>query len=85
MGLEIDGTYAFIGDAAYSKSNSEYYIYNAQLLNEEIEVLKRLNAKYLLVSHSKGLVADKDAVIKQLEEICSSRDENSPEIFVRKN
>ncbi len=84
LGLEVDETYAFIGDAIYSKSNAEYYIYNAQLLREEIEVLKNLKAKYLLVSHLEGMIMNKDEVIRRLEDIYSSRDKLSSEIFVKK-
>ncbi len=84
VGLEIDEEYAFIGDAIYSKANAEYYIYNSQLLKDEIEVLKKLKAKYLLVSHLKGMVMDKDAVIRDLEDIYSLRDRLSPEIYVKK-
>ncbi len=84
LGLEVNEEYAFIGDALYSKTNAEYYIYNAQLLKEEIEVLKKLKAKYLLVSHRRGMVMDKEEAIKQLEEIYSGRDKSSSEIFVKK-
>ncbi len=83
LGLEVDD-YAFIGDAIYSKSNTEYFIYNAQLLKEEIEVLKKLKARYLLVSHFPGMVREKDEVIKELEAIYSGRDTASSEIFVKK-
>ncbi len=85
LGLEIDETYAFIGDAIYSKSNAEYYIYNAQLLKEEIEVLKKLKAKYLLISHLKGMIMNKDKVVQNLEDIYSVRDKSSSEIFVKKS
>lgn len=85
LGLEIDGEYAFIGDAIYSKANAEYYIYNSQLLKAEIEVLKNLQARYLLVSHFNGMVMNKDAVIQELEEIYSGRDPSSSEILVKKN
>ncbi len=85
LGLEIDGKYAFIGDAIYSKSNAEYYIYNAQLLRAEIDVLKKLKADNLLVSHFEGMVRNKSEVIQELENIYSSRDKSSPEIFVKKN
>ncbi len=84
LGLEVNNMYAFIGDAIYSKSTAEYYIYNAQQVKEEIEVLKKLKAKYLLVSHFKGMVRSKDEVVKELEDIYSRRKESSPEIFVKK-
>ncbi len=84
LGLEIDEEYAFIGDAIYSKTNADYYIYNTQMLKDEIEVLKSLKAKQLLISHIKGMVMSKDKVIKDLEDIYSSRDKLSPDIFVKK-
>ncbi len=84
LGLEVNEEYAFIGDAIYSKSNAEYYIYNAQELKEEIAVLKKLKAKYLLISHRNGMLMSKDEVIQQLEEIYSRRDKDSSEIFVKK-
>lgn len=85
LGLEVDEEYAFVGDAIYSKVKDGYYIYNAQLLKEEIEVLKKLKARYLLLSHVKGLVKDKDTVIKELEEIYDLRTKESYEIKVKIN
>ncbi len=84
LGLEVAQRYAFIGDASYSKANAEYYIYNAQLLKEEIEVLKRLRAETLLVSHRKGLAMPKAAVIEELERIYAGRDKYSAEIYVKR-
>ena len=83
LGLEVDGEYAFIGDALYSKVEEGCYIYNAQLLKDEIEVLSALRAQYLLVSHFKGLVREKDAVINELKTIYGMREKNTPEIRVR--
>ena len=83
LGLEIDNTYAFVGDALYSKVKDGYYIYNTQLLREEIAVLKNLNASLLLVSHYKGLIRKKEDVIAELEAIYNQREQNSPEIKIR--
>lgn len=83
LGLEVDETYAFVGDALYSKFRDGYYIFNAQLVKEEIAVLKKLKAPYLLVSHFKGMVRRRDEVIAELEELYHSRDKNSPEIKVK--
>lgn len=83
LGLEV-GDYVFVGDSLYSKVNEEYYIYNAQLLKEEIQTLKNLKAKYILESHSKGLVKDKDKVIEALEFIYSCRKQNEPLIYMKK-
>lgn len=82
LGLEIDGTYAFVGDATYSKAKNGCYIYNAQLLQAEIALLKKLQAPYLLVSHFPGLLRDRATVLAELEEIYAMRTPNEAEIFV---
>ncbi|MBR6299925.1 MAG: hypothetical protein IKR36_03385 [Clostridia bacterium] len=83
LGLEVDGEYAFIGDALYSKVKDGYYIYNAQLLKNEIQVLSALRAPNLLVSHFKGLIREKVAVIDELRTIYGMREKNTSEIMVR--
>ncbi len=80
LGLEVDGIYAFVGDALYCKARGGYGIYNAQLLRYEIAVLSRLQAPYLLVSHYEGLVRRKDEVIAELQEIYAMRYKNESEI-----
>ena len=84
LGLEVDETYAFVGDALYSKFRDGYYIFNTQLVKDEIAVLKSLKAPYLLVSHFKGLVRRRDEVIAELEELYQYRDKNSSEIKVKR-
>ena len=82
LGLEIGNEYALVGDALYCKAKDGHYVYNAQLLKDEIEVLKRLKASKLLVSHFKGLVRTKDEVIAELEQIYSKKEKNNPYIRV---
>ena len=84
LGLEVDETYAFVGDALYSKFRDGYYIFNAQLVKDEIAVLQNLKAPYLLVSHLKGLVRRRDEVIAELTELYQHRDKNSPEIKIKR-
>ena len=84
LGLEVDETYAFVGDALYSKFRDGYYIFNTQLVKDEIAVLKSLKAPYLLVSHFKGLVRRRDEVIAELTELYQYRDKNSAEIKVKR-
>ena len=84
LGLEVDETYAFVGDALYSKFRDGYYIFNTQFVKDEIAVLKRLKAPYLLVSHFKGMVRRRDEVIAELEELYSLRVGNRSEIRVKK-
>ena len=84
LGLEVEETYAFVGDALYSKFRDGYYIFNAQLVKEAIAVLKKLKAPYLLVSHFKGLVRRRDEVIAELTELYQHRGKNSQEIKVKR-
>ena len=67
-----------MGDAIYCKTKNDECIYNAQLLKEEIEMLRSLDASYLLVSHSKGLVREKEEVLAKLETIYRMREKSNP-------
>lgn len=80
LGLEVDHEYAFVGDALYCRRKNGYYGYNAQLLKEEIAVLKSLQAPFLLVSHHEGLIRKKEEVLEELEEIYAMRVPGEPEI-----
>ena len=84
LGLEIDHSYAFVGDALYSRAKNGFFVYNAQLLKEEICVLQGLQAPFLLVSHFAGLVRRKEDVIAELEAIYEMRQKNDPEIRIRR-
>ena len=83
LGLEVDGKYAFVGDALYGREKNGKYVYNAQLLKDEIEVLKKLRAPWLLVSHYKGLIRRKEEVIAELEEIYQRRVKGEPLIEIK--
>lgn len=83
LGLEVDETYAFVGDALYCKARNGCYVYNAQLVREEIAVLKKVKAPYLLVSHVQGFVRRREEVIAELEEVYRLRVGNSPEIVMK--
>lgn len=78
LGLEIESTYAFVGDALYCKFKDGHCLYNAQFLKDEIGVLKNLSAPYLLVSHYKGLVRSREEVLTELETIYGMRDKDDP-------
>lgn len=78
LGLEVDGTYAFVGDGLYCRSKDGNYVYNVQLLKEEINVLKNLKAPYLLASHFPGMIRKKEDVIAELEAIYATRTGNDP-------
>jgi len=83
LGLEVDETYAFVGDALYSKFRDGWCVFNTQLVKEEIAVLKKLKAPCLLVSHFDGLIRSREAVIAELEEVYRLRNGNAPEILVK--
>lgn len=69
VGLEVNGEYAFVGDALYPSDKG----YNVSLLYETITALKAISAPYLLVSHERGFVRPKAEAIQKLESICRMR------------
>lgn len=77
LGLEVDETYAFVGDALYSRFRDGYYVFNSQLVKDEITILKKLKTPYLSVSHFTGMIHRRDEVIAELEELYHHRDKNS--------
>lgn len=81
IGLEIDDKYAFLGDAAYCMMKAGKQAYNANLLAEEIKVLRNLQAEYFLLSHDKRFVRRKEVVLAQLEGIYAKRDAQSAYIY----
>ena len=82
LAIEVDSRYCFIGDASYSAFKNGKVSYNAQLLKELIDKLKSIKSKYLLISHYKGLIRDKNEVIEELTEIYSRRSKNEAEIII---
>ena len=80
--MMVDNEYAFIGDSAYSMTRDGRPCYNAQLLKDEIELLKRIPADKLLISHDKKYIRDKKVVLRQMETIYSHRTQDSPYIFL---
>ncbi len=81
LGLEV-GEYAFLGDAAYSTMKKGKVCYNSSVLKEEIDLLKKLKAKYFLISHDEKFVKTKEEVISELSEIYSKRDPKESYIFL---
>lgn len=82
LGLEVGESYVFVGDALYCKVKDGFYLYNAQLLRDEIEVLRGLRSPYLLVSHYPGLVRRKEDVLEELRAIYERREKNTTEIRI---
>ncbi len=81
--MMVDDEYAFIGDSSYCMTKDGRACYNAQLLKDEIELLERIPADKLLVSHDSKFVRNKAVVIRQLKSIYSHRTSESPYIVVK--
>lgn len=80
--LQVDGVYIFIGDSLYSKVEGDSYVYNAQLLKEEIELLKALSGKQIFSSHENRPLKAKAGVIRFLEQIYAKREKKDAYIRV---
>lgn len=83
--LMVDKKYLFLGDSLYSKMQDDKYAYNAQLLKEEIELLKRLPAEMVFSCHEVRPLKRKDAVIRFLEQIYAKREKGDPYIRVSRS
>ena len=81
--MTVDDEYAFIGDSGYCMTKDGRRCYNAQLLKDEIELLKKLPVSKLLVSHDRKYIRSKDVVLRQLEAIYGRRTPDSPYIEVK--
>lgn len=80
--LQVDGEYIFIGDSLYSKVDGDFYVYNAQLLKEEIELLKNLPGSQIFSSHEERPIKAKAGVVRFLEQIYEKREKNDAYIRV---
>ena len=81
LGMET-GEYAFLGDGTYATIKQGKVCYNASVLKEEIAVLKKLSAKFFLVSHDEKFIRGREEVIAELEEIYSKRDPKESYIWI---
>lgn len=82
IGLEYD-EYAFIGDALAPTNKNGEYVYNAQLLKQEIDTFKKLKANYFVSSHNMEEYKTKDEVINYLESIYSRREKSNSYISAK--
>ena len=76
------GDYAFLGDSTFYGYKGEKKFYNVQLLNQEISVLKEINASFFLLSHRRNFTKQKKAVITLLEQIYKTKKPNATEIEI---
>lgn len=83
LGLEVEGRYAFVGDALYCKTKNGAYTFSVQLVHDLLAVLKRLTAPDLLVSHFPGMVRPRAEVIAEFEALYAMRQPGNNEILLR--
>lgn len=77
LAIEVNDEYAFMGDSIYCTTKKDIPVYNAQLLNEEIKLIKNMKAANLFLSHERKPIKDKRVVLRMLEAIYDRRDKNS--------
>ena len=82
IGMSIDDEFAFMGDAAYSAEKDNKQIYNKNLLKDEIEFLKTLPAKKLLLSHKERFIYPKNVIIRQLESVYANASKDDMYIYI---
>ena len=83
LGLEVEGRYAFVGDALYCKTKNGAYTFSVQLVHDLLAVLKRLTAPDLLVSHFPGMIRPRAEVIAEFEALYAMRQPGNNEILLR--
>ena len=82
--MQVNEKYIFIGDSLYSKADGDYYVYNAQLLKEEIALLKGLPGTKVFSSHEARPIKEKAGVVRFLEQIYAKREKNDAYIRVKR-
>ena len=80
LGLEVDETFCFLGDAIYSTTKKQKNVYNAGTLKETIEVLQGIKAPYFASAHREPFVRPKSGTMRFLKEIYQKRQKNDPYI-----
>ena len=83
LGLEVEGRYAFVGDALYCKTKNGAYTFSVQLVHDLLAVLKKLTAPDLLVSHFPGMIRPRADVIAEFEALYAMRQPGNNEILLR--
>ncbi len=69
--------FVFLGDATYPMvGHGEPDVYNVQILDQQIKMLKSLKASRFCLSHKRGLVRDRNSVIQFLESVYARRQKN---------
>ena len=77
LGLEVDDTYAFLGDGIYPMQKDGRALYNANLLADQLRVLRSLKSKYFLLSHDEQFICPREDVLAELEAVYAKRQSQS--------
>ena len=77
LGLEVDDTYAFLGDGIYPMQKNGQALYNANLLADQLRVLRSLKSKYFLLSHDEQFICPREDVLAELEAVYAKRQSQS--------
>ncbi len=77
LGLEVDDTYTFLGDGIYPMQKDGRSVYNANLLADQLRVLRSLKAEYFLLSHDEPFIHPREDVLAELEAVYARRQSNS--------
>ena len=80
--LQVNEEIIFTGDSLYAKEDGVFFVYNAQLLKEEIRLLKCLPGTKVFSSHEERPMKNKEAVLRFLERIYEKREKNDAYIRV---
>lgn len=73
LGVEINGEFAFLGDAIYPTYKNGNKEYNAQLLKEQIDVISSLSADKLFLSHEDRAIINRNVIVAFLKSIYIKR------------
>lgn len=81
VGLKINGSCAFVGDAVYGAPKNAKEVYNVNRLKEMMAFLEKLDVQTLLLSHEPGLARPKSEVLSELQKLYSGRKPGEAYIF----
>lgn len=78
----VSGDYAFLGDATYCKIKIGSHTYNAQLLQQMVDILESIDSKYFCLSHDKTFAQSRETVLTMYRGILSRKQKKSSTISV---
>lgn len=83
--MSVNEEYAFLGDGAYCTAVAGEPCYNVQFLKAQIDALKALRCRYVLLSHDREFIREKQGVVEELERWYGKREKGNPYIMPDKD